>query len=387
VINEMESAEATDGRPPGEAAGSVQSRRHFLTGAATLVGGAAAFGFFGCGGDSSTAGGEAVAGGEAGKATLRFMTWGSDFGKHFRANFSDPFTKDTGIKVVDITPFDYGKFEASMKAGNPEGYDLVFFADGAQPYRAAEAGYIETLDAAKLPLGKDAIGSSLTDLYVAPYLGGYQLAYNTEALKGKKPTSWKDFFDTQNFPGGRAFGNWVAGVFEAALLADGVAPDQLYPLDTDRALKKLDTIKKAIPTFFDTYATAQSISMLTQGEVSMLLSWPGTFLQLKHQGKPVDVLFNEGFYLNSGISIVKGSKNVDAAHQYLNSMFTLDRQVGFATDQVASPVIPAAEEKLPAELRAEVILPNIDKMILLDGDYYAKNETELQAAYDKWRAT
>jgi putative spermidine/putrescine transport system substrate-binding protein len=33
-------------------------------------------------------------------------------------------------------------------------------------------------------------------------------------------------------------------MLEIALLADGVAPDKLYPLDLDRAFKKLDTIKK-----------------------------------------------------------------------------------------------------------------------------------------------
>ncbi len=33
-------------------------------------------------------------------------------------------------------------------------------------------------------------------------------------------------------------------MMEIALMADGVPPDKLYPIDADRAFKKLDTIKK-----------------------------------------------------------------------------------------------------------------------------------------------
>ena len=54
-------------------------------------------------------------------------------------------------------------------------------------------------------------------------------------------------FDTKKFPGKRTFYKWSApGVIEIALLADGVPADKLYPLDLDRAFKKLDTIKSDI---------------------------------------------------------------------------------------------------------------------------------------------
>ncbi|MGO8077848.1 extracellular solute-binding protein, partial [Rhizobium leguminosarum] len=56
-----------------------------------------------------------------------------------------------------------------------------------------------------------------------------------------------DLFDTAKFPGKRTFYKWSApGVIEEALLADGVAADKLYPLDLERAFKKLDTIKSDI---------------------------------------------------------------------------------------------------------------------------------------------
>ncbi len=56
----------------------------------------------------------------------------------------------------------------------------------------------------------------------------------------------------------------VSPMMEIALLADGVAPDKLYPIDADRAFKKLDTIKKQ-SIFWTT--NSQSQQLLVDGEV------------------------------------------------------------------------------------------------------------------------
>ena len=63
------------------------------------------------------------------------------------------------------------------------------------------------------------------------------LAYNSEAFKeGQAPRTWKDFFDLETFPGPRGLQNDPRRTLEMALLADGVALENLYPLDLDRAL-------------------------------------------------------------------------------------------------------------------------------------------------------
>ena len=78
------------------------------------------------------------------------------------------------------------------------------------------------------------------------------------------PKTWADLFDAEKFPGKRTFYKWSApGVIEAALLADGVAPDKLYPLDLDRAFKKLDTIKDDIIWWI---GGAQSQQLLASAE-------------------------------------------------------------------------------------------------------------------------
>jgi hypothetical protein len=54
----------------------------------------------------------------------------------------------------------------------------------------------------------------------------------------KKPLeSWADVWNVEGFPGRRVSRKHPIDSMEQALLADGVAPDKLYPLDADRASK------------------------------------------------------------------------------------------------------------------------------------------------------
>ena len=64
----------------------------------------------------------------------------------------------------------------------------------------------------------------------------------TSSRRARSRKSWADFYDLKTFPGKRTlFKARPQYILESALLADGVDPERLYPLDIDRAFKKLDT--------------------------------------------------------------------------------------------------------------------------------------------------
>ena len=87
------------------------------------------------------------------------------------------------------------------------------------------------------PIVMRSVPGFATDYRIANMIYSMALAYNTEATGGVAPTGWADFFDLEKFPGKRGVMDYsVGGIFEIALLADGVPPDQLYPLDLDRAI-------------------------------------------------------------------------------------------------------------------------------------------------------
>src|SRR5690606_41913539 len=55
--------------------------------------------------------------------------------------------------------------------------------------------------------------------------------------------------------------------------SDGVPLDKLYPLDFDRAYKKLDTIKNSIDVWWT--GGAQTSQLLKSGEVDICAAWNG----------------------------------------------------------------------------------------------------------------
>ncbi|MFX7784760.1 extracellular solute-binding protein, partial [Acinetobacter baumannii] len=75
---------------------------------------------------------------------------------------------------------------------------------------------------------------------------------------------------------------------EAALIADGVPMDQLYPLDLDRAFKKLDQIKSHISLWWTT--GAQSVDVIASGEVDMGVAWDSRVSASRLAGQPVETV-------------------------------------------------------------------------------------------------
>ncbi len=86
------------------------------------------------------------------------------------------------------------------------------------------------------------------------------MAWNTDTVgkDGAKPTTWADFYNVEKFPGTRSVYDHPRGNLEIALLADGVDPAKLYPLDVDRAFKKLATLKPSIGIWWNSGAQSRA---------------------------------------------------------------------------------------------------------------------------------
>lgn len=321
----------------------------------------------------------------SGNGPIIFMTWGGAFGAGVRTAFSEPYTKKTGIEIKDITPFNLGKFQTAMRNGNPEGYDIAWFNDEVEPAQLGADGMLEEINYEWMPAAEGVIAGARQKYGVAPYVTLYQMCYNTEALKGKTPQNWKDFWDVEGIPGPRSLGSWVCGVLEAALLADGVEPDKLYPLDEDRAFRKLDEIKPHIRVFHDTQANDAMQQMLEQGEVAMTLTWATDTLAAHLAGKPVNIVYNQGFYFSPLVGIAKGTPKLKEIHEYLNMFFEPQAELDFIKAWPTSPANPAVLDLLTDEQKASVATGNLDRMINFNVEYYLANRARLQQKYDSWR--
>lgn len=174
---------------------------------------------------------------------------GGIYSKAYGAVFYKPFTEATGIQVVGVqaNAEPTAQIRSMVDTGNYT-WDMAKISQPAI-LMLTEGGkvYLE-----KHGLESDPVVAAIPKQYMSPYGVGNNvyttvLAYRTDAFKGRRaPASWADFWNIKEIPGRRGLRKHPFDTIEEALMADGVAPDKVYPCDIDRALASLDKIKPSV---------------------------------------------------------------------------------------------------------------------------------------------
>ncbi|WP_103102890.1 ABC transporter substrate-binding protein [Pseudomonas sp. LFM046] len=310
---------------------------------------------------------------------LSFVSWGGTTQDAQKQAWAEPFSEASGIHVVQDGPTDYGKLKAMVESGNVQ-WDVVDVeADFA--LRAAAEGLLEPLDFKVIQ--RDKIDPRfVSDHGVGSFFFSFVLGYNQGKVGGKTPQDWTALFDTANYPGKRALYKWPSpGVLELALLADGVPADKLYPLDLDRAFKKLDTIKQDIVWWG---GGAQSQQLLASGEATLGQFWNGRVYALQQDGAPVGVSWKQNLVMADFLVIPKGAKNKDAAMKFLANASSAKGQADFANLTAYAPVNVDSVGQLKGDLAPNLPTAYAKDQITLDYAYWAKNGQEIAARWNEW---
>lgn len=311
--------------------------------------------------------------------SLSFVSWGGTTQDAQKDAWAVPFSEKTGIKVLQDGPTDYGKLKAMVESGNVQ-WDVVDVeADFA--LRAAREGLLEPLDFNVI--GRDRLDPRfVSDHGVGSFFFSFVLGYNERRLSGKQPQDWTALFDTATYPGKRALYKWPSpGVLELALLADGVTPDKLYPLDLDRAFKKLDTIKKDIVWWG---GGAQSQQLLASGEASLGQFWNGRIHALEQEGASVGVSWKQNLVMADFLVVPKGAKNKDAAMKFLALASGAEGQAEFANLTAYAPVNLDSVPQLDAELAPSLPTAHEADQVTLDFAYWAEHGNDIAARWNEW---
>ena len=261
------------------------------------------------------------------------LSWGGAYGNSHVEAYAKPFEAKTGIKVVvsdadnPATPI-----KAQAEAGNVT--TDVASVEYADAVRLCDEGLLEEIDPAiltptadGLPATEDFIAGAVTNCFVGTDVYSMVLAYDDTKFADAKPAGPADFFDLTKFPGKRTMRKGAKFNLEFALMADGVAPDEVYkvlgtPEGIDRAFAKLDSIKKDVIWW---EAGAQPPQLLADGEVSMAFAFNGRiFNAAQGEGKPFKIVWNGQIYEMEGWVVPKGAPNLDAAKEFI--AFTLQPQ-------------------------------------------------------------
>lgn len=311
---------------------------------------------------------------------------GGPFTPGFGAAFYEPFKKETGIEVVGLQSAHEptGQIKAMIEAKN-------YTWDGASLSKASHQslvnlGYLEEI-APKGGPGPNL--SKIPESMRTPFLMGTDvyatvIAYRTDTMGKNPPKNWKDLWDVKGVPGARSLRKHPFDTMEAALMADGVAPADLYPIDFDRAFKSLDKIKNDVAVWWT--GGAQTSQLLKAGEVDCLFTWNGRAQVAIDDGAPVQMVWDQALWTFEGWTILKGGPKADLVREFIEFCAQGKQQALYTPHVAYGPTAPDAYEFVDPE-RAKVLPTNpeyIKKMVNVDTDFWGKNKEPASEKFNAW---
>ncbi|MGE0715578.1 MAG: ABC transporter substrate-binding protein [Alphaproteobacteria bacterium] len=301
-----------------------------------------------------------------------------------RQLFYSEFERRYGIKVVATSPVDLGKLQAQVQSGNVEW--TVTEIGGEDAIRAERSGLLERLDLKIIDLSRFPKHLQNRQFVFPKAVYSTVMGYRGDVFpEGKRPQSWADFWDVAKFPGPRTLQNSATDNLEFALLADGVPADKLYPLDVDRAFRKLDRIKDHIAVWWTT--GAQSAQLLIDKEAVLGTAWNGRYYAAIAQGAPIVMEWNQGAIKESAFGIPKGAKQAYWGQKFLALAAEAEPQGKYAdiigypglnldatkfTDPKMIPYLPTADANLP-------------KQFWTDLAWWADNGNTVKERWARWK--
>ena len=324
--------------------------------------------------------------GQAWAEDITFVSQGGAYQEAQSKAILEPAAKKLGLTLKqDSSPKAYPIIKTQVESGKVS-WDVVDLPTG-DCLRGEAEGLFEKLDPALVPNAAQ-LPAELKDEYTVGYISySTVLAYRTDAFKGENvPKTWADFWDTKKFPGQRSLRNLPRPTLEIALMADGVAPDKLYPLDVERAFKKLEDIKPHIATWWT--SGGQSAQLISDGEVDMIQAWNGRITAVQADGAPVAFDFNQGVLETNSLCVLKGTPHRTAAMKFVNEAIDAKLQAALPMIIDYGPLNPEAFKTgtIPAERAAK--LPsspeNISRQALLSAKWWASQEGV--KAEERWLA-
>ena len=311
---------------------------------------------------------------------LHINSYGGVLESSWMKAFSAPFTAASGVEVKAVPPVSFAKLKAQVRSKNWE-WDLTNLGDN-EFAQAVHEGLLEKVDTSIVPVGKLAPGM-VTDFGIKSYTLGTNIVYRKDKFPGGGPQSWADFWDVKKFPGDRCLFDRSFTCLAFALLADGVPPDKLYPMDVDRAFKSMDRIKKHIKVWWTQGTQSQQ---LIRNEVDMIGMWSARAIDSIESGVPLELVWNGAETYSSNWCVPKGNPNVKLAWQFIATAVEAKNQAEFTKLLPYGPSNPEALPLIPEKtLRLTPSWPdNARQSFRHDPVWLAPRLAEIRERWSQW---
>lgn len=315
--------------------------------------------------------------------TITVCSYGGTYNKALETVFAVPFTKETGIKVVLVSFPNYAKMKAQVTSGNIE-WDVV---------EPSIKGYaLGVLDNLFEPLDlkgvktEEFIESGVKEFGLATIYYSHNITYRTDIWpQGQGPKSWADVWDVKRFPGPRGMKYTAYSNLEAALMADGVTPDKIYPIDVDRAFRKMDELKPYIKVFWKNGAQGQQVMKAHEADTGSFTA--GRMQIIAQQGVPVTCEWNQQILDLDYLCVLKGSKHKKAAMRFIRFTSDAKRQADFAIRTNYGPANSKAYDYIAKDKARQMptYSENLKNSVLIDGNWYVTHGKEVDRRWEAWK--
>lgn len=301
--------------------------------------------------------------------------------------FYEPWEAAGNGKIV---AGEYNGEMAKVKAmvdTNSVSWDLVE-VESPELARGCDEDMFETLDPALFGAPADFVKGAIQPCGVGFFVWSTVLAYNADKLKAA-PTSWADFWDVKKFPGKRGLRKGAKYTLEFALMADGVAPKDVYAVlaskeGQNRAFKKLDELKPSIQWW---EAGAQPPQYLASGDVVMSSAYNGRIAAVQKDSN-LKVVWNGGVYDFDAWAIPKGAKNAEQAKKFIaysvqpgqQKIYAENIAYGPANNKAVSLLSKAITDNMPTTPQ------NLENQVQIDVGFWADNGEQLEQRFNAWAA-
>jgi putative spermidine/putrescine transport system substrate-binding protein len=325
--------------------------------------------------------------------TIRITSWGGATQDAEREAYWNPYTEKTGVKVIEDTwNGEFGKIRAMVEAKNVT-WDLVV-ADYAHAITGCDEGVLERIDKQELGNLDDFLPGTLHECGVPEYVFSVIFGYNEnkipESWSGTRPATIADVFNTAKWPGKRALRKDPKWVLEAALMADGVPLDKVYevlgsPAGVDRALAKLDTIKKDV-VWWD--SGAQPPQLLADGEVAVAQMYGSRLYDARTKENQNFVAVWDGQIYSPNSMIIPKGGNKEAAMKFIKYLVQPNVMARVTEFTSYGPARTSAMKYVPEKMQP--FLPtapdHLARSLASGEQWWADHYDELNQRFQNWLA-
>ena len=300
--------------------------------------------------------------------------------------FYKPFKDATGTAVVHGSyNGDLDKLKQMVEISHVS-WDVVE-VEAPELARGCQEGLFEKLDPKLLGNLAHYVPAAVQPCGVGIFVWTTLLAYNQDKVQGQ-PSGWADFWDVKKYPGKRGL-RWGAKYsLEFALMADGVAPAEVYqvlatPAGVDRAFHKLDELKPYIRWW---KSGQDPVRDLADGSVVMSSAYNGRIAAAQPEQKGYRMVWSGGIYDFDYWAMPSGVWKKADAERFIAFASQPAQQKVYSQNIAYGPANRKAVEQLDPQVAANLPTApkNMSNALGMNVAFWSEHGDALEKRFEAW---